>query len=193
MTCRLVIPVSRRSISSRSSTLPCWMFCLYTMLQPVTSRTRSRKAIRNIKRYHPVDSGQNDTICSPKIGVNRMSEETRELRRAGLKVTLPRLRILQLLEAATQKHVTADDVHRLLIDQGEDIGLATVYRVLNQFESAGLVRKHMFDDGSGRAPQACYELEEGEHHDHMVDLETGEIVDHSLVLYVRKGAGRKRR
>jgi len=138
-----------------------------------------------------------------------MSEETRELRRAGLKVTLPRLRILQLLDGATQKHVTADDVHRMLIDQGEDIGLATVYRVLNQFESAGLVRKHMFDDGSGRAPQASYELEEGEHHDHMVDLETGdvvefynedieriqeqiaekhgfEIIDHSLVLYVRK-------
>ncbi len=140
-----------------------------------------------------------------------MSEETRELRKAGLKVTLPRLRILQLLDAATQKHVTADDVHRLLIDQGEDIGLATVYRVLNQFESAGLVRKHMFDDGSGRAPQACYELEEGDHHDHMVDLESGEVVeffdeeierlqeqiaekhgyeiiDHSLVLYVRKAA-----
>lgn len=145
-----------------------------------------------------------------------MSEETRELRRAGLKVTLPRLRILQLLDAATQKHVTADDVHRLLIDQGEDIGLATVYRVLNQFETAGLVRKHMFDDGSGRAPQACYELEEGDHHDHMVDLETGEVVeffdedierlqeqiaarhgfeiiDHALVLYVRKSAGKKRR
>ncbi len=145
-----------------------------------------------------------------------MSEETRELRRAGLKVTLPRLRILQLLDGATQKHVTADDVHRLLIDQGEDIGLATVYRVLNQFESAGLVRKHMFDDGSGRAPQACYELEEGDHHDHMVDLETGEvmeffdeeierlqeeiatrhgyeIIDHSLVLYVRKGDRKKPR
>jgi Fur family ferric uptake transcriptional regulator len=138
-----------------------------------------------------------------------MSVETQELRKAGLKVTLPRLRILQLLDGATQKHVTADDVHRMLIDQGEDIGLATVYRVLNQFESAGLVRKHMFDDGSGRAPQACYELDEGEHHDHMVDLESGEvieffdenieklqdeiaarqgyeIIDHSLVLYVRK-------
>ena len=145
-----------------------------------------------------------------------MSEETRELRRAGLKVTLPRLRILQLLDAATQKHVTADDVHRMLIDQGEDIGLATVYRVLNQFESAGLVRKHMFDDGSGRPAQACYELEEDGHHDHMVDLETGEVVefydeeierlqeqiatrhgfeiiDHSLVLYVRKDAARKKR
>ncbi|MDT8450746.1 MAG: ferric iron uptake transcriptional regulator [Wenzhouxiangellaceae bacterium] len=138
-----------------------------------------------------------------------MSEETRELRKAGLKVTLPRLRILQLLEGAERKHVTADDVHRMLIEQGDDIGLATVYRVLNQFEAAGLLRKHMFDDGSGRAPQACYELDEGEHHDHMVDLETGEVVeffdeqieklqeeiaarhgfeiiDHSMVLYVRK-------
>lgn len=140
-----------------------------------------------------------------------MSEETRELKKAGLKVTLPRLRILQLLEGARQKHVTADDVHRLLIDNGEDIGLATVYRVLNQFETAGIVRKHMFDDGSGRAAQACYELDEGGHHDHMVDLESGEvieffdqeieklqdeiaerhgyeIIDHSLVLYVRKKA-----
>lgn len=138
-----------------------------------------------------------------------MSEETRELKKAGLKVTLPRLRILQLLEGARQKHVTADDVHRLLIDNGEDIGLATVYRVLNQFETAGIVRKHMFDDGSGRAAQACYELDEGGHHDHMVDLESGEVVEffdqeieklqdeiadrhgyeiieHSLVLYVRK-------
>jgi len=155
-----------------------------------------------------------DIISRELSGDSRMSEETRELRRAGLKVTLPRLRILQLLETATQKHVTADDVHRMLIDQGEDIGLATVYRVLNQFESAGLVRKHMFDDGSGRAPQACYELEEGDHHDHMVDLETGEVVeffdeeierlqeqiatrhgyeiiDHSLVLYVRKGNRKK--
>jgi Fur family ferric uptake transcriptional regulator len=153
--------------------------------------------------------GGNDTIAISYTGVDVMSEETRELRKAGLKVTLPRLRILQLLDGASRKHVTADDVHRMLIDQGEDIGLATVYRVLNQFESAGLVRKHMFDDGSGRAPQACYELEEGDHHDHMVDLESGdvveffdeeierlqeqiaakhgyEIIDHSLVLYVRK-------
>jgi len=141
-----------------------------------------------------------------------MSEETQELRRAGLKVTLPRLRILQLLESAPQKHLTADDVHRLLIDSDEEIGLATVYRVLNQFEAAGLLRKHMFDDGSGRPPQACYELDAGEHHDHMVDLETGEvlefvdeqierlqeevaarhgyeIIDHSMVLYVRKRKG----
>lgn len=137
-----------------------------------------------------------------------MSEETRELRKAGLKVTLPRLRILELLEGTEQKHMTADEVYRALIEQGEEIGLATVYRVLNQFETAGLVRKHMFDDGSGRVAQACYELDEGSHHDHMVCVESGdviefvddeierrqeqiarehgyEIVDHSLVMYVR--------
>lgn len=142
------------------------------------------------------------------FGRSRMSEETRELRKVGLKVTLPRLRILELLEGAQQKHMTADEVYRALIEQGEEIGLATVYRVLHQFETAGLVRKHMFDDGSGRAAQACYELDEGTHHDHMVCLETGEvvefvddeierrqeqiahehgyeIVDHSLVMYVR--------
>ncbi len=137
-----------------------------------------------------------------------MSEETTELRKAGLKVTHPRLQILRLLEQAEQKHMTADDIYRALMEQGEDIGLATVYRVLSQFESAQLVRKHLFDDGTGRPAQACYELDEGEHHDHMVCLETGEvieffdeaiekrqeqiahehgydIVDHSLVIYVR--------
>ncbi|TVQ39199.1 MAG: ferric iron uptake transcriptional regulator [Wenzhouxiangella sp.] len=137
-----------------------------------------------------------------------MSEETTELRKAGLKVTHPRLQILRLLEQTDQKHMTADQIYRALTDQGEDIGLATVYRVLSQFESAQLVRKHMFDDGSGRPAQACYELDEGDHHDHMVCMETGEvieffdeaierrqeeiarqhgyqIVDHSLVMYVR--------
>jgi len=138
-----------------------------------------------------------------------MSEETIDLRKAGLKVTHPRLRILRLLEQTAQKHMTADEIYRNLMDEGEDIGLATVYRVLSQFETAQLVRKHMFDDGSGRPAQACYELDDGEHHDHMVCLETGEvvefvdeaietrqreiarehgfeIVDHSLVMYVRR-------
>ncbi|MEM1082427.1 MAG: transcriptional repressor [Pseudomonadota bacterium] len=138
-----------------------------------------------------------------------MSQNTHDLKKAGLKVTLPRLRILQLLEAAEEKrHVTADDVYKMLIDQGEDIGLATVYRVLNQFEAAGLVVKHMFEDGSGRPAQACYELDQGQH-EHMVDIDTGEvtefidpeiharldeiarehgceIVEQSLVLYVQK-------
>ncbi len=134
-----------------------------------------------------------------------MNEESKELKKAGLKVTLPRLRILELLENAEHdhKHMTADDVYRALMDQGEEIGLATVYRVLNQFESAGLVVKHNFESG-----QAYYELDQGGHHDHMVCVETGkvmefvnerierlqeqiaedhgyDIVDHSLVIYVR--------
>lgn len=129
---------------------------------------------------------------------------TEELRNAGLKVTQPRLRILQLLEHAKPRHVTAEDIYRLLLEQGEDIGLATVYRVLTQFEAAGLVLKHNFEAG-----QSVYELDRGAHHDHMVDVDTGRIIefeneeierlqhviaaehgyeiqDHSLVLYVRK-------
>lgn len=125
------------------------------------------------------------------------------LRKVGLKVTQPRKRILELLEEAGNKHVTADDIYRVLMKAGEDVGLATVYRVLSQFEAAGLVVKHNFEGG-----QAYYELDSGDHHDHMVCVETGrviefsnmeierlqaeiaeehgyEIEDHSLVIYVR--------
>lgn len=128
----------------------------------------------------------------------------RDLRKAGLKVTHPRLRILELLEHAKPRHMTAEDIYRQLLAGGEEIGLATIYRVLTQFESAGLVLKHNFEGGT-----AVYELDRGEHHAHMVDVETGkviefhseaietqqdaiaaahgyEIVDHALVLYVRK-------
>jgi len=131
--------------------------------------------------------------------------ESSELRRVGLKVTHPRVRILELLEEKQpQHHLTAEDIYRRLLDQGDEIGLATVYRVLTQFEAAGLVIKHNFEGG-----QAIYELDRGDHHDHMVDLDTGKIIefesaeieqlqreiaarygyeleDHSLVLYVRK-------
>ena len=129
---------------------------------------------------------------------------TRDLRKAGLKVTHPRLRILELLEHAKPRHMTAEDIYRQLLSGGEEIGLATIYRVLTQFESAGLVLKHNFEGGT-----AVYELDRGEHHDHMVDVETGRVVefqsdvieelqqkiaaehgyvieDHALVLYVRK-------
>lgn len=125
------------------------------------------------------------------------------LRKAGLKVTQPRKLILELLDEAGNKHVTADDIYRVLIQGGQDIGLATVYRVLNQFEAAGLVVKHNFEGG-----QAYYELDSGGHHDHMVCVETGKVIefsnaeierlqaeiaaehgyeieDHSLVIYVR--------
>ena len=129
--------------------------------------------------------------------------ETQDLRKAGLKVTHPRMRILEILESSEGKHLTAEDIYRLLLDHHDDIGLATVYRVLTQFEAAGLVAKHNFEGG-----QAVYEIERGKHHDHMVDVDSGkvvefvsedierlqreiaekhgfEIVDHSLVLYVR--------
>ena len=134
--------------------------------------------------------------------------QRQELRKAGLKVTLPRLKILEILEGDKTRHLTAEDIYRELLEAGEDIGLATVYRVLTQFESAGLVTRHNFEGGS-----SVFELDEGEHHDHMVCVETGEVIefvndeierlqheiakehgfelmDHSLVLYVRRpGAG----
>ena len=129
--------------------------------------------------------------------------ESEDLRKVGLKVTHPRIRILELLETSGAKHMSAEDIYRRLISSGEDIGLATVYRVLTQFESAGLVLKHNFEGGT-----AVYELDHGQHHDHMVDLESGKVIEftspeiellqkqiadkhgyvieeHSLVLYVR--------
>ncbi len=131
--------------------------------------------------------------------------ESNDLRRAGLKVTVPRMKILEILIQAEKdgRHLTAEDIYRELLAGGGDIGIATVYRVLTQFEAAGLVAKHHFEGG-----HAVYELERGEHHDHMVCLETGKIIefvspeieklqreiaerhgfeleDHSLVLYVR--------
>lgn len=132
-----------------------------------------------------------------------MSTENNELRKAGLKVTLPRVKILQILESSEQRHLSAEDVYRELLDAGDDVGLATVYRVLTQFESAGLVERHNFDGG-----HSVFELDRGEHHDHMVCVETGnviefhneqieelqqqiaaehgyELTEHSLVLYVK--------
>ena len=129
---------------------------------------------------------------------------SQDLRKAGLKVTHPRLRILELLEHAKPRHMTAEDIYRQLLAESEEIGLATIYRVLTQFEAAGLVLKHHFEGG-----QAVYELDRGDHHDHMVDLDTGRIIefesaeieqlqreiaarhgyvieDHALVLYVRR-------
>ena len=129
--------------------------------------------------------------------------ESEDLRKVGLKVTHPRTRILELLETSGVRHLSAEDIYRRLISSGEDIGLATVYRVLTQFESAGLVLKHNFEGGT-----AVYELDHGQHHDHMVDMESGKVIEftspeiellqkqiadqhgyvieeHSLVLYVR--------
>lgn len=133
--------------------------------------------------------------------------ENNDLRKAGLKVTHPRMRILDILENARPRHLTAEDIYKLLLDREEDIGLATVYRVLTQFEAAGLVIKHNFEGG-----QAVFELDRGHHHDHMVDVESGKVIEffneeierlqheiadkhgytiqgHSLVMYVRKKPG----
>ncbi len=96
--------------------------------------------------------------------------EGKDLRKAGLKVTLPRLKILEILESGTTRHLSAEDIYRMLLDGNEDIGLATVYRVLTQFEAAGLVTRHHFEDG-----MAVFELNHGTHHDHIVCLDCGRV------------------
>ena len=126
---------------------------------------------------------------------------SKELKQAGLKVTLPRMKILDILHENEQQHLSAEDIYKNLLEAGEDIGLATVYRVLTQFETAGLVKRHKFEGG-----QAVFELDQGDHHDHILCLDCGRIEefydeaieqrqhaiassqsfalsDHSLVLY----------
>ena len=130
-------------------------------------------------------------------------EQRQELKKAGLKVTLPRLKILEILEKNSDRHISAEDIYKETLDSGEDIVLATVYRVLTQFESADLIIRHNFEGG-----HSVFEINEGSHHDHMVCVETGkiieftndeierlqheiaanhkyELIDHNLVLYVK--------
>jgi len=92
------------------------------------------------------------------------------LREAGLKVTLPRMRVLHILEHSEQRHFSAEGVYKTLVEQGEDVGLATVYRVLTQFEAAGLVIRHNFD-----GDHAVFEMNQGEHHDHLVCVKCGKV------------------
>ncbi len=99
-----------------------------------------------------------------------MATENQELRKAGLKVTLPRVKILQILESSDTKHLSAEDVYKALIEADEDVGLATVYRVLTQFESAGLVMRHHFEGGS-----SMFELTTIDHHDHIVCQSCGSV------------------
>lgn len=130
--------------------------------------------------------------------------DQKDIQNAGLRVTLPRLRVLQVLEEAEPHHLSAETIYKKLLALDESIGHATVYRVLMQFEDAKIVKRHNFEEG-----HAVYELASGDHHDHMVDVDTGEItefvndrieeiqneiaaehgvelVDHELVLYVRQ-------
>ena len=135
-----------------------------------------------------------------------MSNQNKELKKTGLKATLPRIRILEVLELTKNEeaHMSAEDIYKELLAAGDDVGLATVYRVLTQFESAGIVKKHNFEEG-----HAVYEVISDDHHDHMVSLDDGtiyefnddlieqrqkeiaqergfELVELSMVLYVRK-------
>ncbi len=95
-----------------------------------------------------------------------------ELKKAGLKATLPRLKILNILEDSKDRHMTAEDVYKHLLEAGEQVGLATVYRVLTQFEAAGLVMRHNFEGG-----RSVFEINQGGHHDHMVCLECGKVFE----------------
>ncbi|OGV29609.1 MAG: transcriptional repressor [Legionellales bacterium RIFCSPHIGHO2_12_FULL_35_11] len=128
-------------------------------------------------------------------------EESRQLKDAGLKITIPRIKILQILEQSVDHHLSAETIYKLLIETGEDVGLATVYRVLTQFEAAGLVCRHYFEGGS-----CVFELSQGSHHDHLVCMECSRVeeffddiieqrqrmiaekthfkmIDHSLTIY----------
>jgi len=136
-----------------------------------------------------------------------MSNQNEELKKAGLKATLPRIKIMEVLASTAiqeEAHFSAEDIYKELISKNEEIGLATIYRVLTQFEAAGMVTKHHFENS-----KAVYEINSDEHHDHMVCIDSGEIfefhddviekrqaeiaskhgfeiVDHSMVLYVKK-------
>jgi len=98
--------------------------------------------------------------------------ESSELRKAGLKVTLPRMKILEILETSKTRHMSAEDVYKVLLEAEEEIGLATVYRVLTQFEAAGLVSRHHFEGG-----HSLFEMNEGHHHDHIVCNQCGKVVE----------------
>lgn len=97
-------------------------------------------------------------------------EESQQLKDAGLKITLPRLKVLQILEQSRNHHLSAEGVYKALLEMGEDVGLATVYRVLTQFEAAGLVSRHNFEGG-----YSVFELTQGEHHDHLVCIKCGRV------------------
>lgn len=98
--------------------------------------------------------------------------ESQDIKKAGLKVTLPRMKILEILENNGMRHMSAEDIYKVMLESDEDIGLATIYRVLTQFEAAGLVVRHHFESG-----QAVFEINEGEHHDHLVCVKCGKVVE----------------
>ena len=127
--------------------------------QASTSRKR-----RNITAHKSAMIVQ---LCpSEKVGM----PDSRDLHNIGLKATLPRLKVLELFQSSADRHMSAEDVYKLLLKEDADIGLATVYRVLTQFEQAGLLQRHHFEGG-----RAVFELNEGSHHDHLVCLQCGKV------------------
>lgn len=157
---------------------------------------------------YPLPASQLDHLSPPLL----MTEKLSNLKASGLKVTLPRLKILEIFQSSAHRHLTAEDIYKTLQAENEEVGLATVYRVLTQFEQAGLLKRNNFETG-----KAVFELSATEHHDHIVCLDCGwveefhdkeiedrqrqiardhgfEIVDHSLALYchcMKKDCGRR--
>jgi Fur family ferric uptake transcriptional regulator len=114
------------------------------------------------------------------------TREPDELKNVGLKATLPRLKVLSLFEKSKERHMSAEDVYKILLSTGDDVGLATVYRVLTQFEQAGLLVRHHFESG-----KAVFELNHGEHHDHIVCMQCGrveEFCDENIEILQHKAA-----
>lgn len=111
-----------------------------------------------------------------------MADENLALKKAGLKVTLPRVKILEILQLPVNQHISAEDLYKILLEKGEEIGLATVYRVLNQFDDAGIVTRHHFDSG-----KSVFELSTKDHHDHLVCLDTGRVIEfHDEIIEERQ-------
>jgi len=111
-----------------------------------------------------------------------MTDGNQALRKAGLKVTLPRIKILEILQVPENQHISAEDLYKILLDKDEEIGLATVYRVLNQFDDAGIVTRHHFDSG-----KSVFELSSKHHHDHLVCLSCGKVIEfHDEVIESRQ-------
>lgn len=122
-----------------------------------------------IEGFFPIQLTYNGDI--PILQCTSM-DQNQELKKAGLKVTLPRLKILEILQLPENQHISAEDVYKILLDQGEDIGLATVYRVLNQFDDAGILNRHHFEGG-----KSVFEISNKKHHDHIVCLDCGRVIE----------------
>ena len=125
---------------------------------------------RVLKLILPIAFQSRDTSAEVYYRPIRMAAESQELKEAGLKITLPRIKILQILESSTVHHLSAEDVYKQLLQNSEEIGLATVYRVLTQFEEAGLVVRHHFEGG-----HSVFELATDKHHDHIVCVKCGRV------------------